>query len=76
MVKTFGLDDATMERIREEVRALTPLRSLLTLLAALLFSLGWLAARVLLTLWLGLAWAYAAVVVGWKSAAAGRKGDG
>lgn len=63
------LQQATLDQIREQARTLTPLRTLLTLLASVLFGVGWVAAKTLGTVWLGLTWAYAAVVVGWKSSA-------
>lgn len=62
------LQQATIDLIREEARALHPLRTLLLTLAALLFALGWVAARTLGVAWSGVAWSAAAVKVGWKSA--------
>lgn len=61
------LQQATLDQIREQARTLTPLRTLLTLLASVLYGIGWLAAKTLGTVWTGLTWSYAAVVVGWKS---------
>lgn len=66
------LQQATVDLIREEARALTPVRSLLTLIAAMLFGLGWCVAKAFGVVWLGIAWSLAAVKVGWKSA----QGDG
>ena len=62
------LQQATLDQIREQARTLTPVRTLLTLIASVLFALGWFAARTLGVIWSGFTWAYAAVVVGWKSA--------
>lgn len=61
------MQQATLDRIREEAHSLKPLRTLLTFLASVLFALGWVASRTLGVIWAGLAWAYAAVIVGWKS---------
>lgn len=66
------LQQATLDQIREQARTLTPLRTFLTLIASVLFGVGWLAAKTLGVIWTGLTWAYAAVVVGWKSS----RGDG
>lgn len=56
---------ATLDRIRVEAQALTPLRTLLTFLASLLWALGWLASKVWAVLWAGVAWSIAATKVGW-----------
>jgi len=61
------MQQATLDRIREEARALTPVRSLLTLIAAVLFGLGWVVSKAVGVVWLGIAWAVAAVKVGWRS---------
>jgi hypothetical protein len=61
------LNQATMDQIRAEARELHPLRTLLLILAGLLFGLGWVAAKVLRVLWAAVAWSAAAVKVGWRA---------
>ena len=65
------LNQATFDQIREQARTLTPLRTLLTFLASLLFALGWLASKSLGVLWAGVAWSIAAVKVGWTDGRGG-----
>jgi hypothetical protein len=43
-------------------------RTVLTLVAAVLFSVGWIASKVLGGIWLALAWSATAVKVGWVEA--------
>ena len=56
------------ERVEQEARTLTPLRVLLTLIAAPLFVLGWIVAWICKLVWLVFAWALTAVQVGWREA--------
>lgn len=56
------------ERVETQARELTPQRVLLTLIAAPLFLLGWLTARICALIWLVFAWALTAVQVGWRDA--------
>lgn len=65
------LDDATLAQISTRARQISFGRTLLTLIAGLLFGLGWVTARVLGLLWLGLAWSAVAIKLGWTE---GRKG--
>lgn len=65
------LEQATLDRIRAEAQALRPLRTLLTLLASLLWALGWLAAKSVGVLWAGVAWSLAAAKVGWSDGRGG-----
>jgi hypothetical protein len=58
----------TFERVESQARTLTPQRVLLTLVAAPLFLLGWLAARVCALVWLVFAWSLTAVQLGWHDA--------
>lgn len=67
------LQQATLDQIREQARTLTPLRTLLTLIASVLYGIGWAAARTLGVIWTGLTWAAASAKVGWGD---GRKGTG
>lgn len=43
-------------------------RTVLTILAAVLFGVGWLAAKTVGAVWLALAWSAVAVKVGWNEA--------
>jgi hypothetical protein len=54
------------ERIGDESRQFQFWRAVLTVLAGLLFSVGWLAARTFAVLRLAVAWSAAAVKVGWQ----------
>lgn len=69
------LDRIPMERIGVEARDMHPAATLLTLIAALLYAVGWAAAKVLGVIWLGLCWCAAAVKVGW-SESRGKRGAG
>lgn len=62
-----------VERITAEARQIRFGRTVLTVLAALLFSMGWCVAKLFSGLWLVLAWTATAVKVGWVEA---RKGSG
>jgi hypothetical protein len=64
------LDGAIVERINAEAREVHFGRTVLTLVAAVLFGLGWLTARIFGVIWLALAWSVTAVKVGWTE---GRK---
>lgn len=61
------LDQATLERVRDEAREMHPVRTLLLLIASLLFLVGWLAAKILGALWVAVSWSLAAVKVGWRA---------
>lgn len=67
------MQPATLDLIQAQARTIKPLRTLLTIVAAVFYALGWVAAWTLGLIWVGITWAVAALVVGWKSA---RKGDG
>lgn len=59
---------AVLDQVRDEARTLRPGRAALTLVATPLFAAGWLAARAAGALWVVLAWSWAAVLVGWRTA--------
>lgn len=63
---TAFLDRVPVERITDRARAARPGRSLLAVLAALLFALGWVAAKTVRGVWLAAAWCVCAVLVGWQ----------
>jgi hypothetical protein len=63
------LERIPLEAIDERARAADPGRAAATVIAAVLFGTGWLAARALSLAWISLAWSVSAVAEGW---AAGR----
>ena len=75
---TAVLERVPVDRITAEARAIAPGRALLTLLAGLLYGIGWVAAKTLAVVWLATAWSFAAVKVGWidarRPAQGGRRG--
>jgi hypothetical protein len=62
-----------LDRIEARARQAHPGRVILTLIAALLFGLGWLAYKTCAVTWLALAWCGSAVIEGWSSARAGQR---
>lgn len=58
------LDRVPVQRISDEARQVHFGRTVLTLIAALFYGLGWLVAKV----WLAVAWCATAVKVGWQEA--------
>ena len=64
------IDPALTARISTEARDVHFGRTVLTILATLLFGLGWIAAKAVTLTWLALAWSATAIKVGWQE---GRK---
>lgn len=64
------LDEALTDRITEQAKRVRFSRVALTILAGLLFGLGWLAAKTVTAVWFVLAWCVTAIRVGWQE---GRK---
>lgn len=64
------LDQPTVDRISAEAREVHVSRAVLTVIAALLYGCGWLAARTCTLIWLICAWSFTAVRIGWQE---GRK---
>lgn len=62
------LDDVMTERITAQAREVHFWRTVLTVLAALLFGVGWLAAKTCTVAWLALAWSAVAIREGWREA--------
>lgn len=69
------LDRVPVDRITDQARQVHPVRTLLTVLAGLLYGLGWVVAKTFMALWFAGAWCAVAVKVGWVDARNGR-GDG
>jgi hypothetical protein len=61
-------DQVLAERITAEARQIHFWRTVLTVLAGLLFGVGWLAYKTVAGVWFVLAWCGAAVKVGWQDA--------
>jgi hypothetical protein len=68
------LDRVPLEDINTRARDVHFGRTLLTVIAALLYAVGWLTAKILGGIWLTLAWSAVAVKVGWTEARAGTRG--
>lgn len=62
------LERVPLDRISVEAREVHFGRAVLTVLAGLLFGIGWLAAKTAAAVWLALAWSATAVKVGWTEA--------
>lgn len=65
---THVLERVPVDRITAQAREVHIGRTLLALVAALLFGVGWLAAKIVGVLWLALAWSAVAVREGWREA--------
>lgn len=59
-----------LDRINAEARDVEIGRAVLTAVAAVLFAIGWLAAKVVGVVWLSIAWSATAVRLGWSEARA------
>jgi len=64
---TTVLDRVPLDAITEQARQVRPGRALLTLVAGVLFGLGWVTSRVFAILWLACIWSWTAVRVGWEA---------
>lgn len=70
MVTSF-LDRVPVEEINTRAREVSFTRTLLALIAALLYGLGWIAAKIVMVTWIAAAWSGTAIKLGWIEA---RKG--
>lgn len=61
-------DQVMTDRITAEARQIHFWRTVLTVVAGLLFGLGWISYKAVAGLWLVAAWCAAAVKVGWQEA--------
>jgi hypothetical protein len=66
-VTTTWLDKVPVDTITTQAREVHPGRTALTLVAAALFGLGWVTARVFAVLWLAATWSTVAVREGWRA---------
>lgn len=75
---TAILDRVPVDRITAEARQVHAGRALLLASAAVLYAVGWCAAKTVAVLWLAAAWTFTAVKVGWqdgrRQAVSGRRG--
>ena len=60
-------DRVPVDSITQQAREVKFGRAVLTLIAAVLFGLGWVTSRVFAVLWLAFAWSWTAVRVGWEA---------
>jgi hypothetical protein len=56
-----------LDEITGQARTVRPARTALTLIAAVLFGLGWITARVFTVLWFSVMWCGVAVREGWRA---------
>jgi uncharacterized membrane protein YedE/YeeE len=57
-----------LDRIEQRARSARPGRTVLVVIASVLFAVGWLACKVCSVAWLALAFSGSAVAEGWQSA--------
>lgn len=62
------LDRVPVDAITERARSARPGRTVLTVIAAVLFGLGWVTCKGLSVAWLAVAWCGSAVAEGWLAA--------
>ena len=62
-----------LDRIEARARHARPGRTILAVIASVLFGLGWLACKACAVAWFAAAWCGSAVVEGWQSAKAGQR---
>lgn len=67
-MKTMTLDEEIFQAITEQAREARPGRALLSVIGWLLFMIGFLAAKSFRVAFFCGAWAFAAMVVGWRQA--------
>jgi hypothetical protein len=60
------LSPVDLDAISTQAHEVRPGRTLLTILTAVFFGLGWVVARVFGVLWLSLAWTFVAFREGWR----------
>lgn len=58
----------SVEDITRQAREISPARTLLTWIGAVLFALGWMLRKTFTLLWLAGAWAFVAAREGWREA--------
>lgn len=61
------LDRVPVDRITDQARQVHPVRTLLTVLAGVLYGLGWVVAKTFMVVWFAAAWCAVAVKVGFQA---------
>jgi uncharacterized membrane protein YedE/YeeE len=61
------LDRVPVDRISQRARAARPGRTVLAVIAGLLFGVGWLAYKACTVAWLAAVWCGSAVIEGWQA---------
>ena len=64
---TTVLDRVPVDEITAQAREVRFWRTVLTVIAAVLFGLGWVTARVFAVAWLAASWSWVAVREGWRA---------
>ena len=70
---TTVAERVSLDRIDRRARQAHPGRAALTVIAAVLFGLGWFAYKTLVAAWFAVAWCGSAVAEGWISAKSQRR---
>jgi hypothetical protein len=70
------LDRIAVEDITRQAREISPGRTLLTWIGALLFAVGWIVRKTFGVIWLAGAWTFVAVREGWREAGRARVSRG
>lgn len=70
----IALGRVPLDEINTRAREVHFGRTLLTVIAAVLYGAGWVAAKVFGAVWLAVAWSAVAVKVGWTEARGGARG--
>lgn len=61
-------DSVSVDDITRQAREISPARTLLTWIGAVLFAVGWILHKTVAVLWLAGAWAFVAIREGWREA--------
>ena len=56
-----------VDEITEQAKTVKPGRAVLTVVAAVLFGIGWIVARIFAVLWLAFMWSSVAIREGWRA---------
>lgn len=70
------MDHIPLDEITNHAREVRFGRTVLLWTAAVLYAVGWVAAKVLGGAWLSMVWSWTAVRVGWQEASNSRRADG
>lgn len=62
------LDEVMVKQINTQAQEIHFRRALLTVLASILYAVGWITRKLFVVLWLTLTWSWAAIRLGWRDA--------